>query len=371
MIPVADPRRAAAAQKDEIMAALVRVVDSGWYILGGEVRSFEEEFSRYVGVPFGIAVGSGTDALTLGLMALGLASGEGVIIPPNTAFPTACAVTRAGGVPVFVDVDEKTANLDPGKLAAFLEKTGGRVSGVTIRGIIPVHLWGHPCDMAPILECAHRHGLFVLEDCAQAHGARYDKETVGTLGDAAAFSFYPTKNVAALGDAGMVVTKDEAVAQRLRSMRDYGQRERYLHEDLGMNSRMDDLQAAVLRLRLATLDERTERRRAIARRYREEIKGPYALPPAMAYAEPVYHLFVVKSDDREALIEHLTRSGVGHAIHYPRPIHLQPVYRDLGYRPGDLPVAELLSGKILSIPMFEELTDEEVGRVIEVLNNFS
>lgn len=371
MIPVSDPKRTAAAEKAEIIAALSRVLDSGWYILGREVSSFEDEFSAYVGVSFGMAVASGTDALTLALMALGLSPNQGVIIPPNTAFPTACAVTRAGGTPIFVDVDRETATLDPEGLSALLKRTDGKIGDVTIRGIIPVHLYGHPCDMDPILELAPKYGLFVLEDCAQAHGALYNGRKVGTFGEAAAFSFYPTKNLAALGDTGMVVTNSEHLAQKIRSMRDYGQRERYLHEDLGMNSRMDDLQAAVLRRRLMTLDEKNEKRRAIAQRYHEGIQGPYVLPQTKSYAGHVYHLFVIQSDERGRLIEHLSQNGVGHAIHYPRPIHLQPVYRELGYRPGDLPTAEWLSGRILSIPMFEGLTDDEVMRVIEALNSFS
>jgi dTDP-4-amino-4,6-dideoxygalactose transaminase len=370
-VPVSDPKRTAAAERDQIVEALTRVVDSGRYILGGEVSSFEEEFSAYVGGSFGVAVASGTDALTLALMALGLPAGERVIIPANTAFPTACAVTRAGGVPVFVDVDPETATVDPQALDALLTKTAKTGGDPKVRGVIPVHLYGHPCDMDPIMTLAERHGLFVLEDCAQAHGALYKGRKVGTFGQAAAFSFYPTKNLAALGDAGMVVTGDGALTGRLKSMRDYGQRERYLHEDHGLNSRMDDLQAAVLRKRLGDLDEKNERRRQIARIYHEAIRGPYTLPLERPYARHVYHLFVIRSRHRKSLIDHLARSGVGHAIHYPRPIHLQPVYRHLGYRLGDFPVTEGLSEQILSIPMFPELTDTEVQRVITALNDFS
>jgi dTDP-4-amino-4,6-dideoxygalactose transaminase len=371
MIGVTDPKRSAARGREEIIQALGRVVDSGWYILGGEVGRFERDFSAYIGLSEGIAVASGTDAITLSLMALGLGPDEGVIIPPNTAFPTACAITRAGGVPVFVDVDPRTYLLDPGALLALLRESGPSRHGVTIRGIVPVHLYGHPCDMDPIMAAADEFGLFVVEDCAQAHGARYRGKPVGTFGAAAAFSFYPTKNLAALGDAGAVVTNDTALARSIRSMRDYGQTERYRHDHPGMNSRMDDLQAAVLSLRLKDLDENNARRRKIADRYRDEITGPFVLPEVMPYAHHVFHLFVIRSDRRSGLMDHLTENGIGYAVHYPRPIHLQPIYRGLGYRPGDLPIAERCAEEIISIPIFPELTDDETGRVISALNAFA
>jgi dTDP-4-amino-4,6-dideoxygalactose transaminase len=268
-------------------------------------------------------------------------------------------------------VDPRTYTLDPEAILALLTENGPKRGGVTVRGIIPVHLYGHPCDMDPIMAAADRFGLFVLEDCAQAHGARYRGKPVGTFGTAAAFSFYPTKNLAALGDAGMVVTNEAALAQRIRSMRDYGQPERYRHEDPGMNSRMDDLQAAVLRLRLKDLDGNNARRNVIAGRYRNEIAGHFVLPETMPYAHHVFHLFVIRTDRRSDLMGHLTENGIGYAVHYPRPIHLQPIYRGLGYRLGDFPISERLTEEIISIPIFPELTDDEVGRVIWVLNGFS
>jgi dTDP-4-amino-4,6-dideoxygalactose transaminase len=371
MIPVADPKRGAAALKEEIISAVTRVVDSGWYILGGEVSAFEEEFARYIGVKHAVSVASGTDALTLSLMAMGGGVGDGVVTVPNTAFPTAAAITRAGGRPIFVDVDHRSRNMDPGLLEEFL-KSGNRkaMGGGEIKGIIPVHLYGHSAEMDDIIGLAEKYGLFVLEDCAQAHGTLYKGKKAGTMGDIAAFSFYPTKNLPALGDAGMIVTDSDGLAGRARSLRNYGQSAQYIHEEVGMNSRMDDLQASVLRLRLKNLDRDNERRREIAGRYTEKIKGDFILPVEMEYARHVYHLYVIETEKREALIDHLKREGVGYGIHYPKPIHLQNAYKGLGYKPGDFPVSERLSDTVISIPVFPELEDEEVEVVIETINSF-
>jgi len=357
--------------KDEIISAVTRVVDSGWYILGGEVSAFEEEFARYIGIKHAVSVASGTDALTLSLMALGVGPGDGVITVPNTAFPTAAAITRAGGRPVFVDVDPISRTMDPSLLEKLLKSgSDGVKGGGEIKGIIPVHLYGQPADMDAVNGIAKEHGLFVIEDCAQAHGALYKGKKAGTMGDMAAFSFYPTKNLPALGDAGMIVADNNELAERVRSLRNYGQTEQYIHEEVGMNSRMDDLQASVLRLRLKTLDRDNGRRREIAKRYDVGIKGDFTLPREMEHARHVYHLYVIETEERGALIDHLKREGVGFGIHYPRSIHLQKAYKDLGYNRGDLPVSEKLADTVISIPVFPELSDYEVNRVIEALNKF-
>jgi dTDP-4-amino-4,6-dideoxygalactose transaminase len=303
-------------------------------------------------------------------LALGLGPGEGVVTVPNTAFPTAAAITRAGGRPVFVDVDPVSRTMDPSLLEGLL-KSGGGVKGVSvIRGIIPVHLYGQPADMDAVNAIAKEYGLFVIEDCAQAHGALYKGRKAGTMSDMAAFSFYPTKNLPALGDAGMIVTDSKELANRARSLRNYGQSSQYIHEDVGMNSRMDDLQASVLRLRLKSLDSDNGRRREIAKRYDGEIKGDFTLPREMDYAEHVYHLYVIETKERGALIDHLRRESVGFGIHYPRSVHLQNAYKDLGYKKGDFPVSERLADTVISIPVFPELIDDEVKSVIEVLNKF-
>lgn len=374
MIPVSDPKRGMTALKEEIMSAISQVVDSGWYILGGEVSAFEEQFAKYIGIKHAVSVASGTDALTLSLMALGIGPGDSVITVPNSAFPTAAAISRAGGRPLFVDVDKDSRTMDPELLEKFLKSDG--IEKERVKGIIPVHLYGQPADMdaikaiAEIDQMAGREGLFIIEDCAQAHGALYKRKKVGTLGDIAAFSFYPTKNLPALGDAGIVVTGSDDLAEKVKALRNYGQSERYIHDDVGMNSRMDDIQAVVLGLRLKKLDTDNDRRREIAKIYSENIKGDFVLPQEMEYAHHVYHLYVMETEKREALINHLKDGEVGFGIHYPRPIHLQDAYKDLGHKRGDFPVSEKLSDTVISLPLFPELTDDEVFKVIDLLNRF-
>ena len=377
MIPISDPKRGMTALREEIMSAISRVVDSGWYILGSEVSVFEEQFAKYIGVKHAISVASGTDALTLSLMALGIGHGDGVITVPNSAFPTAAAISRAGGRPLFVDVDKDSRTMDPKLLEKFLKSDG--IEKERVKGIIPVHLYGQPADMnaikaigeiAEIDLMAGGEGLFIIEDCAQAHGALYKGKKVGTLGDIAAFSFYPTKNLPALGDAGIVVTESDSHAEKVKALRNYGQSERYIHDDVGMNSRMDDIQAVVLGLRLKKLDSDNDRRREIAKMYTENIKGDFVLPREMEYAHHVYHLYVMETEKRGALIDYLNDGGVGFGIHYPRPIHLQDAYKDLGHKRGDFPVSEKLSDTVISLPLFPELVDDEVFKVIDLLNKF-
>lgn len=344
-------------------AAVRRVLESGWYILGEEVEAFEAEYAAYVGARHCVGVGNGLDALHLALLALGVGPGDEVLVPSNTYIATWLAVSRVGAVPVPVEPDERTHNLDPDRLAAAVTPR--------TRVVLPVHLYGQPADLDPILEVARAHGLRVLEDGAQAHGARYKGVRVGGHGDAVAWSFYPGKNLGAFGDGGAVTTNDPVVADRLRVLRNYGSREKYVHEIRGFNSRLDPLQAAALRVKLAHLDAWNERRRVLAAWYREELAGSsVAVPEVPGWAEPVWHLFVVRSPERGALQDHLHRFGVQTLIHYPRPPHLQAAYRDLGLGEGALPAAERLAAQVLSLPMGPHLDRGAARTVIHGVRSF-
>jgi dTDP-4-amino-4,6-dideoxygalactose transaminase len=367
-IPFLDLSRQYRDLREEIDQAVSRTLESGWYILGEEGVAFEREFAANCGVRHAVGVGSGTEALHLALDACGVRKGDGVITAPNTAVPTVCAVIAAGARPVFVDVDPGTLTLDPEKLKDYLK---AQPSPARDKAVIPVHLYGHPADMHPILEIAREHGLSVIEDAAQAHGARYDGRKVGHLGDVACFSFYPTKNLGACGDAGMVVTDDEAVAERVRMLRNYGEEAKYRNRIRGVNSRLDELQAAILRVKLNHLERWIAARRARARLY-DELLGqtdlvlPIEVPPA-AHS---YHLYVVRSPYRDALRQHLLEFGVGTSIHYPMAIHYQAAYRDLGYSAGDFPHAERSTQEVLSLPLYPELTEEEVRDVCTCILGF-
>ncbi|HYH95860.1 DegT/DnrJ/EryC1/StrS family aminotransferase [Hyalangium sp.] len=331
---------------------------SGHFILGGELEAFEAKFAEYCGARFCIGVGNGLDALTLTLRALEIGSGDEVIVPTHTFIATWLAVCEVGARPVPVEPDEHTFNLDPARLEkAITPRT---------KAIIPVHLYGQPADMRAILEIADRHGVPVLEDAAQAHGATSHGKRAGGLGRAAGFSFYPTKNLGALGDGGAVVTSDAGLAQRLRLFRNYGSVQKYQHDSLGVNSRLDPLQAAVLSVKLRVLDEWNEKRRRIARMYSEGLSGvPHVLVPKIASgAEPVWHLYVIRSSRRDALQEALTQQGIGTLVHYPKPPHLQKAHAELGFKPGDYPIAEKLSAEVLSLPMWPHMSDDDVKRVI-------
>jgi dTDP-4-amino-4,6-dideoxygalactose transaminase len=343
-----------AAEMDE---ACRRVMASGWYILGKEVAAFEEEFAAYCGVSHCIGVGNGLDALHLILRALDIGPGDEVIVPSNTYIATWLAVSYAGATPVPVEPDAATFNLDPSLLeAAITTRT---------RAVIPVHLYGQPADMDAINGIARQHGLKVIEDAAQAHGARYRGVRVGSLGDAAGFSFYPGKNLGALGDGGAITTNDDDLAERVRVLRNYGSKVKYLNECAGFNSRLDELQAALLRVKLTRLDEWNDRRRKVAAAYREALAGNgLVLPFVPEWAEPVWHLYVVCCPDREAVTGRLDRSGIGWLIHYPVPPHLQGAYRDLGYREGQFPVAERLAREVLSLPMGPHLAPEQLELVV-------
>jgi dTDP-3-amino-3,4,6-trideoxy-alpha-D-glucose transaminase len=340
----------------DIDAAVRRVLDSGWYILGGEVEAFEAEFAAYHGVRHAVGVANGTDAIELALRAAGVGVGDEVITVAHTAVATVCAIERAGAKPVLADIDPQTYTLDPAAAeAAITPRT---------KAIIPVHLYGQPADMAALVAIAEQHRLLLIEDCAQAHGARLNGRLVGTWGHLAAFSFYPTKNLGAVGDGGAVLTNDDGYAQRLRRLRNYGQISRYDHAERGINSRLDELQAAILRVKLPHLDAQNARRRQIARGYDDGLAEFVTVPPQRPGAESVYHLYVVRHPARDALRARLADAEIGTLIHYPTPIHLQPAYRDLGCAPGSLPVTERVSREIVSLPLYIGLSDAEVERVI-------
>ncbi|AKT40695.1 DegT/DnrJ/EryC1/StrS family aminotransferase [Chondromyces crocatus] len=363
-VPFLELRPAHDELRAELDAAYTRVAEGGWYVLGAEVEAFEQEFAAYCGATHGIGVSNGLDALVLLLRALDIGPGAEVIVPANTFIATWLGVTHAGATPVPVEPDERTHNLDPARLAAAITpKT---------RAILPVHLYGQPADMDPILDLAARHGLLVIEDAAQAQGARYRGRRTGSLGLAAGFSFYPGKNLGALGDAGGVVTSDADLADRLRTLRNYGSRVKYHSDVIGMNARLDELQAAFLRVKLAYLDTWNARRARIAQRYLEALRDVpgLVLPHVPAWAEPVWHLFVIRSTRRDALQAHLQREGVGTQIHYPVPPHRAGAYADLAGLPP-LPLTERLAAEVLSLPMGPHLADDAVEHVIQAIHRFA
>jgi dTDP-4-amino-4,6-dideoxygalactose transaminase len=346
------------ALRADLDAAYRRVMDSGWMVLGPEVEAFEAEFAAYCGAAQAIGVGNGLDALILALRAAGIGPGDEVIVPSHTFAATWLAVRAVGAMPRPAEVDPVTFTLDPAATAV----------AVTPRtaAILPVSLYGHPVEMGPIMALAERHGLFVLEDAAQSHGATYEERRTGALAHATAFSFYPTKNLGALGDAGAVVTSDPALAGKVRMLRNYGSRQKYLHEVPGVNSRLDELQAAFLRVRLGRLDVANERRRVLAQSYGGALRGIARVraPGEAQWARHAYHLYVVRADDRDALQARLLRAGVETLIHYPVPCHLQPAFTDLGLKPGDLPIAERLAQEVLSLPLWPEMRPDELEQVI-------
>lgn len=362
-IPAANPRAQYAAHQSEIDAAIARVLDAGRYILGDETRAFEQEFAEYVGVAHGIGVGSGTEALHLALKACGVGPGDEVVTVSHTAVATVSAIEMTGATPVLVDIEPQTYTLDPKHLErAFTPRT---------KAIIPVHLYGAPADLDAILAVARRHGVKVIEDCAQAHGARYRGKRVGAWGDLATFSFYPTKNLGAIGDGGLVATHDAALAERVRLLREYGWSERYVSRVSGWNSRLDELQAAILRVKLRALDADNARRRALAAVYDETLPDSARKPSALPGCEHVYHLYVIRHPQRDRLAAHLRDHGIGTGIHYHVPIHLQPAYRGWLGDEGSLPQTEQAAREILSLPMYPELTEDQVRTVADAVQAFS
>ena len=347
----------------ELRASFERVYARSWYIEGQEDEAFEQAFAAYCGVRHCVGVGNGLDALMLILKALGIGPGDEVLVPSNTYIATALAVTYVGALPVFVEPDIRTFDLDPARIEAKItERT---------KAIMPVHLYGQACDMDPIMAAAKKHGLYVVEDCAQAHGATYKGQKVGSFGDAAGFSFYPGKNLGALGDAGAVVTDSEEIAKAVRALGNYGSDYKYHHILKGHNSRLDELQAAFLSAKLPHLDRMNEERRRIAARYSAEIRNPkITLPLVLPDCVPVWHVYGVRCRERDALEKHLNERGIGTNKHYPIPMHRQECYRDLGLNQGALPIAEEISATELSIPMYYGMTDAEIQYVIDALNDF-
>ncbi len=357
MIPFVDLKREYAEIGEDVTTALERVVQRGWFLLGEEAESFEEAFAAYVGVEHGVSMNSGSDALFLVLKALGIQEGDEVITVAHTFISTADAIVRNGATPVFVDIDPDTYCMDPTKIEA-------KLSGKT-KLVLPVHLYGHPAAMDAIVSVAREHRLSVVEDACQAHGATYQGHPVGRLGDAACFSFYPTKNLGAYGDGGMAVTNDSALAEKLRMARNYGQQHKHCHEFVGVNSRLDEIQAALLRVKLHHLDHWNTRRRAIAQLYTEHLRDTeLILPHEHEDARSVYHLYVVRCQQRDRLQQRLSERGIQTQIHYPVPIHKQPAYAQ-SHRQVSLPVTEQACTEILSLPMHPFLTDDEVMQTIK------
>ena len=360
MIPLVDLKAQYVTIKPEVDAAMQAVVDSTAFINGPQVRSFEEAFAAFCGARHAVGVQSGTSALHLALLAAGICPGDEVIVPSMTFIATAEMVGRLGARPVFADVEAGTCNLD----AASLE----RAITPRTRAVIVVHLYGQPAEMDDILTVARRHDLRVIEDAAQAHGAEYRGRRAGTLGDVATFSFYPGKNLGAYGDAGALVTDDDAVAEEVRLLRNHGRRHKYTHEREGFNYRMDTLQAAVLETKLRHLEDWNAARRRTAGLYRQHLAGlPLELPAEAEHLRSVYHLFVVRVQRRDEVLAYLKDKGIGAGVHYPIPLHMQPAYDFLGYRPEDLPGARAAGETVLSLPMYPELSEAQVEQVAATL----
>jgi len=370
-LPTLDLKAQFATIGDEIRAAVDRVLASQHFIMGPEVAAFEEEVARYLGCARALGVSSGTDALLAALMALDVGPGDRVVTTPFTFFATAGAVDRLGATPVFVDIEPDTFNLDPAALAD--------VDPAGVKAIIPVHLYGRCARMGPINAWAREHGVAVVEDAAQAIGAEAAGRPAGILGDVACFSFFPSKNLGALGDGGMITTDDPELGERLAILRVHGARPKYHHHVVGGNFRLDAIQAAALRVKLAHLDEWNEGRRVAAARYDTlmtdaGLVGPdgpiLALPAPDGDDRQVFHQYVLRVRERDALADHLKERGIGTAVYYPVPLHLQACFADLGHRPGDMPVAEEAAGQVLALPMFPELTDDQQRRVVDAIAAF-
>ena len=362
MIPFLDLGAAYRELKPEIDAAVSRVLESGWYILGPEVEAFEAEWAAYCDAKHAVGLANGLDALTLALWALDIGPGDEVIVPSNTYIATWLAITGVGATPIPVEPDVATHNIDPARIeAAITSRT---------RALLPVHLYGQTADMDPILDIAQRDGLRVIEDAAQAHGARYKGKRIGAHSDIVCWSFYPGKNLGALGDAGAITTDDTALAERVALLRNYGSRQKYVNEEAGVNSRLDPIQAAVLRVKLGVLDKWTERRRAMAAAYTEGLaECGLILPYVPDWAEPAWHLYVVRTPDRDRLQGHLSEAGVSTLIHYPIPPHMQKAYTDMEILSDAFPLARDLASEVLSLPMGPQLGLDQVQDIFSSLKN--
>lgn len=350
--------------KRELDEVIQKVVSEGRFILGKEVEMFEKEFAVYCNSSYAIGVGSGTEAIHLALVAIGIKPGDEVITVPNTAVPTISAVSFAGAIPKFVDIDEKTYTIDINKIEDAIT--------IKTKAIIPVHLYGQCADMDNILRIARKYNLIVIEDTCQAHGALYKGRKAGSIGDVGCFSFYPTKNLGAMGDGGIIVTSDESIAGCLFMLRNYGQTKRYYHKIKGFNSRLDELQAAILRVKLKYLDGWNTLRRNIAESYKKNICNKLISAPVEAdFSYHAYHLFVIKCSKRNILQKYLLENGIETLIHYPVPVHMQEAYSDLGYSRGNFPVAESYADEILSLPLYPYIPEENLSYIVQVINQFN
>jgi dTDP-4-amino-4,6-dideoxygalactose transaminase len=355
MIPLFDLAAQYRSVREEIRIAVDRALDNTQYILGPDVAALENEFAAYCESRYGIGVNSGTSALHLALLAAGIGAGDEVITVPFTFVATTAAIRYTGATPVFVDVDPRSFTMDPAGIES-------RITPRT-KAILPVHLYGQAADMDAVMAIARRHGLPVIEDCAQAHGATYKGKRVGSFGDFGCFSFYPSKNLGACGEGGMIVTANEAFATTLRMLRDWGQKEKNRHELMGFNARLEGIQGAILRVKLRRLEEWTEARRSHARYYDRELAGAIDTPREMEANRHVYHLYAVRTRDRETFQKLLLEKGVQTGVHYPVPVHLQEAHRDLGHQRGDFPVSESAADTVVSLPMFPELSEEQLSAV--------
>jgi dTDP-4-amino-4,6-dideoxygalactose transaminase len=371
MVPFFNLTRQYEGIKNEILSASQKVYEKGRFILGEEVSSFEMEFSKYCGVRFGVGVGSGTDALFLALKAADIGEGDEVVTVANSFVSTALAISYTGAKPLFVDIDPKTYTMDPNRLEILLKRHQSKTNRQKIKAILPVHLYGHPAEMDLIMEIAGRYDLIVIEDACQAHGSKYGKKEVGSIGVMGCFSFYPTKNLGGYGDGGMVVTNQIKYDQKLRLLRCYGERNKYQHILKGYNSRLDEIQAAILRIKLRYLDQWNEERRKKAKLYTEQLaligmEGPFEKKGVWH----VYHQFTIQAEERESLQAFLKKKGIETLIHYPIPIPYQKAYQELGYRKRDLPLTTQWSQKILSLPFFPEIMEYEIEEVTKQIKNF-
>jgi len=364
LVPLSDPGGDSAGLRSEIAAALMRVVDSGSYILGPEVEAFEKRLAASVGVAEAVGVGSGTDALVIAMLGLGIGPGDEVITVSHTAGATVAAIRIVGAVPVLVDVEEQNYCIDPDKIEGAI--------GPRTHAVVAVHLYGHPAHMAAVGAVARQHGLAVIEDCAQAQASTIDGRQVGSFGEIGCFSFYPTKNLGAIGDGGALVTDDPAIADRVRKLRTYGwSKPQYAEFDNGRASRLDEIQAAILSVKLRQLADHVERRRNVARRYRAELAGlPLVLPSESAGTTHAYHLFVIRAEGRDALEAHLQANGIGTGRHYPWPAHRQPAFAAVARIPEPLTVTEKIAGEILSLPLFATISEAQIGRVVDAVRKF-
>ena len=371
MVPFIDLTRQYKAIEEEILSTTKRVFEKGRFILGEEVSAFEEEFARYCGVRYGVGVNSGTDGLYLALRAAGIGEGDEVVTVANSFIASALAISFTGAKPIFVDIEPETYNLDPNALEHLLKRQRTTGKRQRIKAILPVHLYGHPAQMDAVMEVSHRYNLAVIEDACQAHGAKFNNKKVGSFGAMGCLSFYPTKNLGGSGDGGMVITDDKKLYEKLRLLRCYGEKKKYVHILQGGNSRLDEIQAAILRVKLRYLDKWNDQRRTKALRYKKELEGSGVVCPVEKEgSHHVYHLFVIRTRKRNSLGAFLKGKGIETLIHYPTPIHLQKAYKDLGYQRGDLPVTERYAQGILSLPFFPELSEREIDEVGDQVKNF-